>query len=774
MTYTDEIINAVRKTGRQVTANASVLNSQKWNIDFYGGASMIFTLAAKPAYLTDVTFNGESIEYTYDSETGDLEVQVSSEGTLVASWASYYSEEQIKGVAISNSATVPGCAMKQLTLTLSGVKEVTADEITSVAIGVVDGDNTYWLPYGRFYVDKTDSGNVYNEDTNELTVIAYDSLIKTMTEIYVPEAQQDTVKNAWDYLNEIYANLLMSGVGLQLKGFSEFRTFLKSLTFKYGDYNGKTYRDFLNDVAGACCAIIQIEYDEEEETGEVYHYLSLCKLQNLVDTDNTKGLKLDDCSVLSSSSTRTVKKVILQGNEKNVEITGSSDSGDTLAISNNILIATAVANGSTSEIESNYTNSTYGLIDKEYSTLEATTWGLPWLTSGQFFKFETKDGTSKKTVVTSWKIELKDCGLTQTFSTSGMGTEQTDYNTGSSLAEVKSEINRLNTGLQLKVSKGDIISEINQTPDGVTINGSKINLNGTVTANESFKIDTNGTMSCVQGNIGGWNITPYCFEKDLDTKGDYKAYIGAQDDGEIDETPVYSIQERLSSSIYQYNYAVFGNGDFYSRCIRTGNEYPVSSGNATQMIEFYPNGDEPEFGGMYMVNAGQHPVLIPSSNKKGYLGTTSGSQQFGEMRWYGIYLATSPNVSSDRKVKQEIQTLLSENNKKFVMGLKPCSYKLTYGDNGRIHMGFIAQEVAESANKTVGDLSVFEAVKVNEDGTTSYYAPNVPDEDLSWGLKYEELIAPLTAVVQMQQKQIDDLTERLEKIERRLVNAENN
>lgn len=753
MTYTDEIINAVRKTGRQITASASVLNSQKWNIDFYGGDSMIFTLAAKPAYLTDVTFNGDSIEYTYDSETGDLEVQVSSEGMLVASWASYYLEEQIKGVAISNSAIVPGCAMKQLTLTLSGVKEVTADEVTSVAIGVVDGDNTYWLPYGRFYVDKTDSGNVYNEDTNELTVIAYDSLIKTMTEIYVPEAQQDTVKNAWDYLNEIYASLLMSGVGLQLKGFSEFRTFLKSLTFKYGDYNGKTYRDFLNDVAGACCAIIQIEYDEEEETGEVYHYLSLCKLQNLVDTDDTKGLKLDDCSVLSSSSTRTVKKVILQGNEKNVEITGSSDSGDTLAISNNILIATAVANDSTSEIESNYTNSTYGLIDKEYSTLEATTWGLPWLTSGQFFKFETKDGTSKKTVVTSWKIELKDCGLTQTFSTSGMGTEQTDYNTGSSLAEVKSEINRLNTGLQLKVSKGDIISEINQTPDGVTINGSKINLNGTVTANESFKIDTNGTMSCENATI----VYGIKCKQNFGAVDEYNLIqINSYDDGTGKVGAEILIGEGTSSKSATTTRLVSGEvtiGEYES--VKT-TQFQTAINN-----HLYVN-DAANISGSLTVKGGITSLTTSYFGQlcvDGWLWLTS-SIAYGTSTG-NLYRNQDGKISvsgSSQRYKENITTGLSkELDPKLLYDLPVVQFNYT-DDNrdmdviGGTQIGFIAEDFDKIYPK---------ACVYNSDGQPE-----------NW---YERTIIPaMLKLIQDQKKQIDDLTERLEKIERRLTNAEDN
>ena len=768
MIYTDDYINAVRQTGRQITASVEVQKSQQWNIDFSSGDSMVFRIVDKPAFLNGVYLNDNMVDYNYNSETGDLEIK-SQEGILKATWSSTYTEEKINGIVIHNDSVVPGCSMKQLILTLKDVKELSVDEITSVSIGVISNGNTYWFPFGKFYVDKTDSGNVYNEDTGELTVIAYDPLIKTMTEIYVPESEQDNIKNAWDYLMEVYRNLLANGLGFMLKGFDKFKVFLQSLTFKYGAYDGKTYRDFLNDVAGACCAIIQFEYYEEEETGEVYHNLSLNRLQPQTDTDGTRGIKLDDCSALSSSGVKTIKKVVLQGDEKNVEITGTATNGDTLAIANNILIAEAIERGSTTAIENYYKDSNYGLIDLKYSIFEATTWGLPWLNSGYFCDIETKDGTKKKTVVLSWSLELRDCGLTQSFSTTGMGTEQTDYNTGLSLSEVKSEINRLNTGLQLKVSKGDIISEINQTPDGVTINGDKINLNGTITANGSFQINKSGTMSCDKGVIGGWTITPEYFEKTLDSNGHYKAYLGTQRDGDASDTPVYSIQEKISDYSYQYMFAIYMDGSINTPYFHTGANFSVNPGSdETKMIEIYPNCDDPYYGGMYIVNSGLHTVLIPNINRKGFIGTTSGSSQFGEKRWYGIYLANNPNVQSDRKLKDNIKSFNDDSVVDFIMGLKPCSFELKDSDGKRPRMGFIAQEVAEIAKSTLGDLSLYEAVVVNDDGTTSYYDETAPDEKLSWGLKYEEFIAPLTAVIQLQQKQIDNLTDRIIKLEERL------
>lgn len=58
-------------------------------------------------------------------------------------------------------------------------------------------------------------------------------------------------------------------------------------------------------------------------------------------------------------------------------------------------------------------------------------------------------------------------------------------------------------GMSSMVTDGNIISTINQSKEAVSISASKINLNGVVTANNNFKIDTNGKMTCVNANVSG-------------------------------------------------------------------------------------------------------------------------------------------------------------------------------------------------------------------------------------------------------------------------------
>lgn len=73
-------------------------------------------------------------------------------------------------------------------------------------------------------------------------------------------------------------------------------------------------------------------------------------------------------------------------------------------------------------------------------------------------------------------------------------------------SSLSSRVTQTETEIESKVSAGDIASSINQTAQSVKINASKINFNGAVTANNYFKINTDGSFSCARGKIGKFEI----------------------------------------------------------------------------------------------------------------------------------------------------------------------------------------------------------------------------------------------------------------------------
>ena len=77
-------------------------------------------------------------------------------------------------------------------------------------------------------------------------------------------------------------------------------------------------------------------------------------------------------------------------------------------------------------------------------------------------------------------------------------------------------------GLASKVEKDGIISAINQSSEEVAIQAGRINLNGSVTANNYFKIKTDGSMEAIAGQIGGFNInSDYIAFGDYTTAGNW-------------------------------------------------------------------------------------------------------------------------------------------------------------------------------------------------------------------------------------------------------------
>lgn len=68
-------------------------------------------------------------------------------------------------------------------------------------------------------------------------------------------------------------------------------------------------------------------------------------------------------------------------------------------------------------------------------------------------------------------------------------------------------VNRHEGEIESKVQKDEVISTINQSAEAVSINANKIDLNGVVTANQKFKILSDGSMEARDGKFIGGNIT---------------------------------------------------------------------------------------------------------------------------------------------------------------------------------------------------------------------------------------------------------------------------
>ena len=131
--------------------------------------------------------------------------------------------------------------------------------------------------------------------------------------------------------------------------------------------------------------------------------------------------------------------------------------------------------------------------------------------------------------------------------------------------------------------------------------------------------------------------------------------------------------------------------------------------------------------------------FYPSTTNTISLGTSS--KQFKNIYGQNIYV-NGTAVSSDRRKKEDISPL-DWRYDEFFKSLNPVSFKYKDGTSGRKHTGFIAQEVEEAAEKA--GLSDKDLAVVVKDPEGSYY------------LRYEEIIAVQTEVIQKLMARVETL-----------------
>ena len=143
--------------------------------------------------------------------------------------------------------------------------------------------------------------------------------------------------------------------------------------------------------------------------------------------------------------------------------------------------------------------------------------------------------------------------------------------------------------------------------------------------------------------------------------------------------------------------------------------------------------------------------LRPLLNNSVRLGSPS-------YRWHKIYLSNSPSVSSDRRLKCNIETLLNDTRYlTFFDYLKPSRFKWLDKEQQGFNLGFIAQEVEEAL--TLSGLSVDD------------FAALEKDENGFYSLGYEDFIALAAAKIQsleLQIKKYDNLETELNMIKQYL------
>lgn len=126
------------------------------------------------------------------------------------------------------------------------------------------------------------------------------------------------------------------------------------------------------------------------------------------------------------------------------------------------------------------------------------------------------------------------------------------------------------------------------------------------------------------------------------------------------------------------------------------------------------------------------------------LGTSS--YQFNNVRAKQFYQNGSAISTSDRRKKTGIKDF-TKKYIEFFKKLKPKLFRFKDGESGRLHSGFIAQDVEEAAAESGIPTKDLAFLCIDEDG--------------NYGLRYEELIALQTKVIQDLMARVEVLEEKI-------------
>lgn len=239
--------------------------------------------------------------------------------------------------------------------------------------------------------------------------------------------------------------------------------------------------------------------------------------------------------------------------------------------------------------------------------------------------------------------------------------------------------------------------------------------------------------------------------------------INSNKDVSISGTNNVSVSSDKNASLHGTTTSISGNtinlsaskelsiDSLYTGLISFSSNYLDTNTLQNRKIEIAIDGDKQSL----------RPRLNATSSVTGYyLGTAN-------FRWDTIYAKNSTISTSDQKDKDILGDIPFA--KQLIMSLQPKTYMWKDGDHRRTRMGFVAQDVASSCKNMNENLALFTASYIPDPELgendpildQDYFGENVDDNKLIWGLSYHEFIAPMVAVIQQQQQDIDTLKQEI-------------
>lgn len=320
----------------------------------------------------------------------------------------------------------------------------------------------------------------------------------------------------------------------------------------------------------------------------------------------------------------------------------------------------------------------------------------------------------------------------------------------------------------LSSATGLCVHDSGNTSNFVNVNSSSVNVyksgNKVAEFGSTIKLGNTSSTSGFYQEIGSSNITLY---RGTTLQG------GIHSDGGTNSSGI-SISNTNSSTDYD---------GAKVKCYYGGVELTHNNTNSTAGRAYAALVKHANLGNVLMLGSGTNMYIEPGYGVRSSSGQLLGESTQGNVLvgwgikdsggalnlygYSGIYARSkfhaasggdytgSWTSTSDKRLKEKIEALNS-NVDDVILDLKPVEYDLKEDESGTRYFGLIAQDVAETLEKYGYDSKKYSTV--NELGNPEGYL----------GIDYNDFIPMLIHICQSQQKKIDDLEERLSKLEGKL------
>lgn len=254
----------------------------------------------------------------------------------------------------------------------------------------------------------------------------------------------------------------------------------------------------------------------------------------------------------------------------------------------------------------------------------------------------------------------------------------------------------------------------------VSIYGSSITLNNKLTVHANGVVSTGGALT-----VGG---PLYANGNRIFLKANGVDYLLS----DIDASKKWMSFNYSGYSNKTLASSIFGYGVY----LRSSNTVHISCLGAT-------NGQN---GDMSLWKSGNYYILSPDA--------ASNTMQLGSSgyRWYKLYAKTASDTSSDRRLKEDIESF-DEKYQKLFSGLKPVRYRRKDIDENKICFGFIAQDVEKALTDS--------GLEAEDHNILGRYDNDSFDDGKEYSLAYEEFIALNTAMIQDLMKRVSALETKI-------------